>query len=89
MLFTQSFPLFIIAVENWSVDKLVFFKAYGIPQHYGLFYAMGLALTMEGLLSACYHICPSFSNFQFGKWSKFVFIHHYIVLWPRYFIVLS
>ncbi|VDM32470.1 unnamed protein product [Hydatigera taeniaeformis] len=39
--------------------------AYGIPQHYGLFYAMGLALTMEGLLSACYHICPSFSNFQF------------------------
>ncbi|VDN98127.1 unnamed protein product [Rodentolepis nana] len=41
--------------------------AFGIPQHYGLFYAMGLALTMEGLLSACYHICPSFSNFQFGK----------------------
>ncbi|CDS42037.1 SID1 transmembrane family [Echinococcus multilocularis] len=40
-------------------------RAYGIPQHYGLFYAMGLALTMEGLLSACYHICPSFSNFQF------------------------
>ncbi|KAM7538244.1 hypothetical protein Aperf_G00000073366 [Anoplocephala perfoliata] len=39
--------------------------AYGIPQHYGLFYAMGLALTMEGLLSACYHICPTFSNFQF------------------------
>ncbi|KAM3186479.1 hypothetical protein ACTXT7_004232 [Hymenolepis weldensis] len=40
-------------------------RAFGIPQHYGLFYAMGLALTMEGLLSACYHICPSFSNFQF------------------------
>ncbi|VUZ57405.1 unnamed protein product [Hymenolepis diminuta] len=40
-------------------------QAFGIPQHYGLFYAMGLALTMEGLLSACYHICPSFSNFQF------------------------
>ncbi|CAH8475050.1 unnamed protein product [Heterobilharzia americana] len=37
----------------------------GIPQHYGLFYAMGLALTMEGLMSACYHMCPSFSNFQF------------------------
>ncbi|CAH8487142.1 unnamed protein product [Schistosoma margrebowiei] len=37
----------------------------GIPQHYGLFYAMGLALTMEGLMSACYHMCPNFSNFQF------------------------
>ncbi|KAL7064776.1 hypothetical protein AAHC03_05865 [Spirometra sp. Aus1] len=38
---------------------------FGIPQHFGLFYAMGLALTVEGVLSACYHICPSFSNFQF------------------------
>ncbi|CAH8480737.1 unnamed protein product [Schistosoma intercalatum] len=40
-------------------------QALGIPQHYGLFYAMGLALTMEGLMSACYHMCPNFSNFQF------------------------
>ncbi|KAG5453827.1 SID1 transmembrane member 1 [Clonorchis sinensis] len=37
----------------------------GLPQHYGLYYAMGLALTMEGIMSACYHMCPSFSNFQF------------------------
>nr|CDS25467.1 SID1 transmembrane family [Hymenolepis microstoma] len=48
------------ADESYQKDM-----AFGIPQHYGLFYAMGLALTMEGLLSACYHICPSFSNFQF------------------------
>ncbi|NXN36136.1 SIDT2 protein, partial [Rhinoptilus africanus] len=27
----------------------------GIPKHFGLFYAMGTALMMEGLLSACYH----------------------------------
>ncbi|KAB7506706.1 SID1 transmembrane family member 1 [Armadillidium nasatum] len=40
-------------------------KYYGIPQHYGIFYAMGGALIMEGLLSACYHICPNHSNFQF------------------------
>ncbi|VDK35400.1 unnamed protein product [Taenia asiatica] len=51
--------------ESEMVLLLVVIIAYGIPQHYGLFYAMGLALTMEGLLSACYHICPSFSNFQF------------------------
>ncbi|XP_064650536.1 SID1 transmembrane family member 1-like isoform X3 [Lineus longissimus] len=38
---------------------------YGIPQHFGLFYAMGIALVMEGILSGCYHVCPSYSNFQF------------------------
>ncbi|ENN83231.1 hypothetical protein YQE_00410, partial [Dendroctonus ponderosae] len=40
-------------------------KDNGIPVHYGLFHAMGLALTIEGILSACYHICPSQSNYQF------------------------
>ncbi|XP_033325019.2 SID1 transmembrane family member 1 [Megalopta genalis] len=40
-------------------------KFYGIPQHYGLFYAMGTALIMEGVLSASYHVCPNHSNFQF------------------------
>ncbi|KAF2898206.1 hypothetical protein ILUMI_07968 [Ignelater luminosus] len=39
--------------------------SHGIPKHYGLFYAMGVALIMEGVLSACYHICPNQSNFQF------------------------
>lgn len=39
----------------------------GIPKHFGLFYAMGTALMMEGLLSACYHVCPNYTNFQFGK----------------------
>ncbi|XP_067364097.1 SID1 transmembrane family member 2 isoform X2 [Channa argus] len=38
---------------------------YGIPKHFGLFYAMGTALMMEGLLSACYHVCPNYTNFQF------------------------
>uniref|UniRef100_A0A3P8UPK4 SID1 transmembrane family member 2 n=1 Tax=Cynoglossus semilaevis TaxID=244447 RepID=A0A3P8UPK4_CYNSE len=37
----------------------------GIPKHFGLFYAMGAALMMEGLLSACYHVCPNYTNFQF------------------------
>ncbi|KAH0549927.1 SID1 transmembrane family member 1-like [Cotesia glomerata] len=47
-------------------------KSYGIPQHYGLFYAMGTALMMEGLLSACYHVCPNHSNFQFD--TSFMYI---------------
>jgi dsRNA-gated channel SID-1 len=37
----------------------------GIPSQFGLYYAMGMALIMEGLMSASYHICPSYSNFQF------------------------
>ncbi|TRY77952.1 hypothetical protein TCAL_06467 [Tigriopus californicus] len=39
--------------------------ALGIPQHFGMYYAMGLALIMEGIMSACYHVCPSHNNFQF------------------------
>ncbi|KAF7699706.1 SID1 transmembrane family member 2 isoform X1 [Silurus meridionalis] len=37
----------------------------GIPKHFGLYYAMGTALMMEGLLSGCYHVCPNYTNFQF------------------------
>ena len=40
-------------------------KKYGVPQYFGLFYAMGFALVMEGFMSGCYHICPNHSNFQF------------------------
>lgn len=43
------------------------FQEYGIPKHFGVFYAMGIALMMEGVLSACYHVCPNYSNFQFGN----------------------
>ena len=42
-------------------------NGYGIPQHYGLFYAMGFALMMEGVMSGSYHMCPNHSNFQFGN----------------------
>ncbi|XP_060073124.1 SID1 transmembrane family member 1-like [Ylistrum balloti] len=45
---------------------------YGLPQHNGLLYAMGLALCMEGLMSACYHVCPNYSNFQFD--TSFMYI---------------
>ena len=46
---------------------ICFFQLFGIPQHYGIFYAMGFALCMEGFMSGCYHVCPTVSNFQFGK----------------------
>ena len=37
----------------------------GIPEQYGIYYAMGGALILEGILSACYHVCPVDESFQF------------------------
>ncbi|XP_070549029.1 SID1 transmembrane family member 1-like isoform X2 [Ptychodera flava] len=47
-------------------------KMTGIPKHFGLFYAIGMALVMEGILSGCYHVCPTYSNFQFD--TSFMYI---------------
>lgn len=49
-----------------------FVKLYGIPAHFGLYYAVGWALMIEGVLSACYHVCPSYLNFQFD--ASFMYI---------------
>ncbi|XP_044738030.1 SID1 transmembrane family member 1-like [Chrysoperla carnea] len=49
-----------------------FDKNFGIPQHYGLFYAMGCGLIMEGILSGSYHVCPNHYNFQFD--SSFMYV---------------
>lgn len=54
----------------------------GIPQHYGLFYAMGTALVAEGIFSGCYHVCPNASNFQFGSSSfacgRYLYMWHFL-----------
>ncbi|XP_065561244.1 SID1 transmembrane family member 1-like [Artemia franciscana] len=47
-------------------------KYYGIPQFYGLFYAMGVSLILEGVMSACYHICPTHANYQFDTTFMYV-----------------
>lgn len=49
-----------MVLRNKSIDR-----CFGIPQHFGLFYAMGAALLVEGILSGCYHVCPNSYNFQF------------------------
>ncbi len=48
-----------------SMQLAVEASKYGIPQHFGLFYGMGLALIGEGFFSSFYHVCPSKENFQF------------------------
>ncbi|KAK7944403.1 hypothetical protein WMY93_000131 [Mugilogobius chulae] len=54
----------------------------GIPKHFGVYYAMGTALMMEGVLSACYHVCPNYENFSsvaedgsIAFWIVFTFFH--------------
>eukprot|EP00095_Tigriopus_kingsejongensis_P005827 snap_masked-scaffold425_size175135-processed-gene-0.10 protein:Tk05827 transcript:snap_masked-scaffold425_size175135-processed-gene-0.10-mRNA-1 annotation:"sid1 transmembrane family member 1" len=47
-------------------------KQYGIPQHHGILYAMGFAMMFEGILSACYHVCPTNENFQFDTTFMYV-----------------
>lgn len=39
----------------------------GIPPHYGIFYALGWTIVVEGILSGSYHVCPNHSNFHHGK----------------------
>ncbi|XP_055337875.1 SID1 transmembrane family member 1-like [Paramacrobiotus metropolitanus] len=63
--------LFILLVRRKSIftsklrQTVPSLDEYGIPSQIGLFYGMGMALTMEGVMSACYHVCPSYNNFQF------------------------
>ena len=40
-------------------------KNIGIPEQFGIFSSLGIALVLEGMLSASYHICPTKENFQF------------------------
>lgn len=40
-------------------------KELGTAGCYQLFYTMGLTLVMIGVMSSCYHICPTKTNFQF------------------------
>ncbi|XP_045528997.1 SID1 transmembrane family member 1-like isoform X2 [Pieris brassicae] len=56
---------FLFLIEVWNRHRKYVDVNLGIPQHFGLLYAMGIALVSEGLLSAAYHVCPNSMNFQF------------------------
>ncbi|CAL8143758.1 unnamed protein product [Orchesella dallaii] len=53
-------------------SKIFFRWDHGVPAHFGVFYALGVALTMEGFLSAAYHLCPNQSTFQFDTCFMYV-----------------
>ena len=60
------------AKKQLSGKNVEFINRCGIPEMYDLFFAMGLSLILEGIMSACYHICPSKTTFQFD--TTFMFI---------------
>ncbi|KAA0204021.1 hypothetical protein HAZT_HAZT001979 [Hyalella azteca] len=50
---------------NAQVEREPAVEKLGIPRDFGLYYTLSFSLAMVGLLSACYHVCPNRSNFQF------------------------
>ena len=44
----------------------------GVDNDHRIFHAMGLALFMIGVMSSCYHLCPTSVNFQFDTTYMYV-----------------
>eukprot|EP00731_Ephydatia_muelleri_P025874 Em0017g957a len=44
----------------------------GVPTHFGVYYASGMALVAIGAMSAAYHLCPSRRNYQFDTTFMYV-----------------
>ena len=55
----RKFAKAIAMIDHHEAEK------FGVPQDFSLFYGMGVALMMEGVMSGCYHICPKNIFFQF------------------------
>ena len=80
-----------IALVRWK--KRTFAKAiamlhhheaekFGVSQDPSLFYAIGVAMVMEGVMSGCYHICPRNIFFQFD--TTFMYLIGILVLIKLY-----
>lgn len=67
-------------VENGR--NVEFLNQCGIPEQYGIFFAMGAALFMEGILSGAYHVCPIDQSFQFD--TTFMYIIMVLVFMKLY-----
>jgi len=52
-------------LQKYEGKSSEYLNQVGIPEQYGIFFALGSALVFEGILSACYHVCPMSESFQF------------------------
>ena len=61
-------------IEKYDNDNIAieFLNQCGIPEQYGIYYAMGGATIFVGVLSACYHVCPAHESFQFDTTFMYV-----------------
>ena len=50
---------------RYSGSNVEFLNQRGVPEQCGIYFAMGGALILQGILSACYHVCPIDESFQF------------------------
>ncbi|XP_023348922.1 SID1 transmembrane family member 1, partial [Eurytemora carolleeae] len=63
--------MLIVYLKKWKYttffqdNKTIQEVEYGVPQQYGIYFSMGLALFMEGVMSGSYHVCPTNITFQF------------------------
>ena len=53
-----------------QTEELIY--PYGVPFLTGVYYSMGAAMVMEGVMSACYHICPTTISFQYDTTFMYV-----------------
>ena len=58
--------------ERYTGRNIESLNQCGIPEQYGIFLALGVAIIFEGILSACYHICPVKESLQFD--TSFMYI---------------
>ena len=53
------------ATKTLSEKNVEFLNQRGIPEQYGIFFAMGGCTILQGVLSGLYHVCPVPETFQF------------------------
>ena len=59
-----GFLFMLVVYKKESYSKLLK-KTQGVPRQFSLFYTMGLSLVGVGVMSSCYHVCPTNVTFQF------------------------
>ena len=71
-------------IKGYSDNDTVieFLNKCGIPEQYGMYYAMGIATIFEGICSACYHVCPTKESFQFD--TTYMYILSAVILLKFY-----
>ena len=57
--------MFHYIVHKKEENEKLLDSSLGIPRQYSLYYAMGHSLIGIGVMSSCYHVCPTTITFQF------------------------